>query len=115
MPSNSFQKLCKDMVNIGDKVEIRSIGKQLIFTCRGEFAEQETIIGENTGTKFEKNDVTHIIQGHFSLKHLVMFTKCTNLSSSIEIMLKNDYPIIVKYEVASLGYIKLCLAPQDDE
>jgi proliferating cell nuclear antigen len=112
MPSGGFQKLCKDMVNIGDKVEIRSIGKQLIFTCMGEFAEQETIVGENTGTKFEKNDESHIIQGVFSLKHLVMFTKCTNLSNSIEIMLKNDYPIIVKYQVASLGNINLCLAPQ---
>jgi proliferating cell nuclear antigen len=112
MPSNGFQKLCKDMINIGDKVEIRSIGKQLIFTCQGEFAEQETIIGENTGTKFEKNDESHIIQGVFSLKHLVMFTKCTNLSNSIEVMLKNDYPIIVKYQVASLGNINLCLAPQ---
>ena len=115
MPSNGFQKLCKDMINIGDKVEIRSIGKQLIFTCRGEFAEQETIVGENTGTKFENSKENNIIQGHFSLKHLVMFTKCTNLSNSIEIMLKNDYPIIVKYQVASLGYISLCLAPQVEE
>ena len=112
MPSNGFQKLCKDMINIGDKVEIKSVGKQLIFTCRGEFAEQETIVGENTGTKFENTKENNIIQGHFSLKHLVMFTKCTNLSNSIEIMLKNDYPIIVKYQVASLGYISLCLAPQ---
>lgn len=112
MPSNSFQKLCKDMVNISEKVEIRSVGRQLIFTCVGEFAEQETIVGENSGTKFEKNDDYHIIQGVFSLKHLVMFTKCTNLSNSIELMLKNDYPIIVRYQVASLGYINLCLAPQ---
>lgn len=115
MPSSGFQKLCKDMVNISEKVEIRSVGKQLIFTCKGEFAEQETIVGENNGTKFEKNDENddfHVIQGVFSLKHLVMFTKCTNLSNSIELMLKNDFPIIVRYQVASLGNINLCLAPQ---
>ena len=115
IPSNTFQKLCKDMVNIGDFVEIRSVNKQLIFSCRGEFAEQETIIGETADTNFENMDDQHITQGVFALKHLVMFTKCTNLSNSIQILFKNDYPLIVKYQVASLGFIKLCLAPKGDE
>ena len=52
-----------------------------------------------------------IIQGMFSLKYLVLFTKCTNLSSSIELYLKNDYPLIIRYQVANLGEVKLCLAP----
>jgi proliferating cell nuclear antigen len=52
-----------------------------------------------------------IVQGVFSLKYLVLFTKCTNLSSSVEIYLKNDYPLIVKFMVASLGELKLCLSP----
>ena len=53
-----------------------------------------------------------IIQGLFALKHLVLFSKCTNLCPSIEMYLKNDYPLIIKYLVASLGEIKLCLAPK---
>ena len=53
-----------------------------------------------------------IIQGNFSLKYLVLFTKCTNLSNTVELYLKNDYPLIIKYTVASLGNIKLCLSPQ---
>ena len=44
--------------------------------------------------------------------HLVLFGKCTNLCNSIQIFLKNDYPLIIKYTVASLGEIKLCLAPK---
>ena len=31
--------------------------------------------------------------------------------NQIEIFLKNNKPLIVKYNVASLGEIKLCLAP----
>ena len=54
------------------------------------------------------------MQGIFSLKHLTHFTKCTNLCNTTELYLKNDYPLIVRYQVASLGEIKLCLAPQDD-
>ena len=48
----------------------------------------------------------------FSLKHLLLFTKCTNLSNNIELYIKNDYPMIIRYGVANLGEIKLCLSPK---
>ena len=38
-----------------------------------------------------------------------------SLCQSIKIYLKNDYPIIIEYSVASLGTIKLCLAPKIEE
>ena len=53
-----------------------------------------------------------IVQGVFSIKHLVLFTKCTNLCSTMELYLKNDYPLIIRYDVSSLGSIRLALAPQ---
>ena len=52
-----------------------------------------------------------IVQGVFSLKFLCLFTRCSNLSRQVEIYLKNDYPIIVRYAVASLGNVKLALSP----
>jgi proliferating cell nuclear antigen len=57
-----------------------------------------------------KQDVTKVIQGEFSLKNLGYFIKCTNLCQQIEIYLENDLPLVVKYDVASLGTIRLCLA-----
>uniref|UniRef100_A0A6C0E8N1 Proliferating cell nuclear antigen PCNA C-terminal domain-containing protein n=1 Tax=viral metagenome TaxID=1070528 RepID=A0A6C0E8N1_9ZZZZ len=51
------------------------------------------------------------MQGEFSLKSLSHFIKCTPLCSHLEMYLGNDLPLIVKYDVASLGEIKLCLAP----
>ena len=114
MPSVDFQKICRDMHNLADNLEIKSTEKQLIFTCKGHFASQETSIGEtNAGLSFVKNEnPDEIVQGIFALKHLVLFSKCTNLCNSIELYLKNDYPLILKYSVASLGDIKLCLAPK---
>tara|TARA_Y100000389_G_scaffold84558_1_gene81235 strand:- start:21875 stop:22714 length:840 start_codon:yes stop_codon:yes gene_type:complete len=122
MKSNDFQKICRDMVNISDEMEIKAVDKNLILTCKGEFAEQETILGEcgNSGISFSKSvDVdtsavsnTEIIQGIFSLKYLTLFAKCTNLCQTIQIYLKNDYPLIVCYNVGSLGEIKMCLAPK---
>ena len=58
-----------------------------------------------------KQDASKIIQGEFSLKNLGYFIKCTNLCSQIEVYLENDLPLVVLYHVASLGKIKLCLAP----
>ena len=79
----------------------------------GDFAEQETIISENNSTvKVQKNTTSNeIVQGLFQLKHLVLFTKCTSLCPSIELYLKNDYPLILRYTVANLGEVKLVLAP----
>jgi hypothetical protein len=52
-----------------------------------------------------------IVQGLFELKFLLIFTKCTNLSTQLTLFLKNDYPIIVNYQIATLGEIKLVLSP----
>ena len=113
LPSNNFQKICRDMFNLSDNIEITTYGQQITFKCKGDVADQETSIGQSTtsGMSFIKNENSEIIQGIFSLKYLVLFTKCTNLSSSIELYLKNDYPLIIRYQVANLGEVKLCLAP----
>lgn len=115
MKSTDFQKICRDMVNISDEIEIKAVDNSLILTCKGEFAEQETVIGEcsSNGISFCQNcKDSEIIQGIFSLKYLTLFAKCTNLCPSIQIYLKNDYPLIVCYNVGSLGEIKMCLAPK---
>jgi proliferating cell nuclear antigen len=116
MPAVDFQKICRDMHNLAENIEIKSLENQLIFSCCGQFASQETSIGEtNSGLSFVQNqNPDEIVQGIFALKHLVLFSKCTNLCNNIELYLKNDYPLILKYQVASLGNIKLCLAPKCD-
>jgi proliferating cell nuclear antigen len=117
LPSSDFQKIIKDMGSIGENTEIKSVGSKLIFKCEGDFANQTTILGETqNGLKFKQNlDDTYIVQGIFSLKYLVLFTKCTNLCNQIQLYIKNDYPLIIKYAIASLGMIKLCLAPNTND
>ena len=56
MPSNEFNKICRDMSNLTDIIEIKSVGSQLIFSCKGDFATQETIMGEtDSGLTFVKS------------------------------------------------------------
>jgi len=113
LPSNDFQKLMRDMNNIADFVEIKNVDNKFILTCQGDFCSQETVLSDNELVIISGNN-KEIIQGNFNLKYLVLFTKCTNLSNTVELYLKNDYPLIIKYTVASIGSIKLCLSPQTD-
>jgi proliferating cell nuclear antigen len=112
LPSADFQKIIRDLSCISDKLEIKSVGNELIFKCSGQFASAEIHRAESDGSMgfILKQDSSKIIQGEFSLKNLGYFIKCTNLCQQIEVYLENDLPLVVKYDVASLGSIKLCLS-----
>ena len=112
LPSTDFQKIIRDLSCISDKLEIKSVGNELIFKCSGQFASAEIHRAESDGSMgfILKQDSSKVIQGEFSLKNLGYFIKCTNLCAQIEMYLENDLPLVVKYDVASLGSIRLCLA-----
>jgi proliferating cell nuclear antigen len=117
MPSAYLQKIIRDMHNLAEYIEIKNIGGKLILSCQGEFCCQETILATETqNIQIKSNENTQeIIQGIFSLKYLSIFTKCTNLCSTVEIYLKNSYPIILQYSIASMGSVKLCLAQKSED
>ena len=105
MPSIDFQNIIKDLIQLGDKVEIKSAENEFSFRLEGgDFGSQETVC-------IIPNPTKEIIQGYFLLKPLALFTKCTSMSTDIMIYLKNNYPIIIEYSVAGLGEIRLALAP----
>ena len=105
---------------LAEKLEITSSNSDLIFRCIGDFVDGETIILSESqgGVRVQKTTSagaaasSEIVQGIFELKYLVMFTKCTNLCPTIEIYLKNDYPLVLRYMVANLGEVRVVLAPQ---
>jgi proliferating cell nuclear antigen len=112
LPSADFQKIIRDLSCISDKLEIKSVGNELIFKCSGQFASAEIHRAESDESMgfILKQDSSKVIQGEFSLKNLGYFIKCTNLCPQIEIHLENDLPLVVKYNVASLGTITLALS-----
>jgi proliferating cell nuclear antigen len=114
LPTSDFQKMIRDLNSISDRIEIKSVGNDLIFSCDGAFASSKIFRSEFDGyMEFIQKppNASVIIQGEFSLKSLSLFTKCTPLCNNLEMYLGNDLPLIIKYNVASLGEIRLCLAP----
>ena len=114
MPSNDFQRLCRDMMNISETLTLNITEDNLYISCNGDFARQETIIGQAThGLVVNRHNTP--VKGNFSLKYLNLFTRGSNLCNTIELYMKNNFPLILKYNIANLGEIQYVLAPKNDE
>jgi proliferating cell nuclear antigen len=114
LPSQDFHKYCKDMAGSTDKIEIKATSNKLFFSGKGEIGNIEFEVGETNGglsIVSTTNNTNEIVQGLFELKFLLIFTKCTNLCNQVTMFIKNDYPIIITYQIAALGEIKLVLSP----
>ena len=115
MPSGFINKICRDLNSLAEVVEIKSVNKKLMLSTQGENVGDEVEIGESdNGVTIVTDDSTSIFQGLYDLKYLCVFTKCTNLCSNVDIYIKNDYPLVLRYFVASLGTIHLCLSSKTD-
>jgi len=103
LPSSDFQKLCRDMSNIGTDMEIKRYKNLISFTCSGDFANQDTAI--------ECTNIDENIAGVYSLKYLNIFTKATAMCATVQIIQETGNRfLILKYNVADLGELKFYLA-----
>lgn len=119
IPASDFHKYCKDMSLITEKIEIKCTSNKLTFGIKGaDICDAEfEILESNGGLSIDVNtdNKNEIVQGVFPLKWLNVFTKCTNISQQVVLYLKNDYPMIVAYEIASLGRIRYVLSQKDSK
>lgn len=133
IPSIQFQQIIKDIQLLeGQLVEIKTIGKQIIFSCDDGLAifktsiseidesvneEQKALLqqnGEDIRTvKFERSN-NKIMQGKFKLNFLMNFIKASHLCENMNILLTNDMPLILEYYVADLGVMRFLLMSHVD-
>lgn len=108
LPSADFQRLCRDMANIGNDIEITRSGHDFKLRCDGDFASQETCI--------KCPEESPEISGLYSLRYLNIFTKATSMCASVQIMQEEGNRfLILKYNVADLGDLKFYLATKVSE
>lgn len=133
IPSVQFQQIIKDIHLLeGKVVEIKSVGKQVIFNCDDGLAEFKTVISEIDdnlnkdqktllqqngedirSVKFEKSN-DKIVQGRFKLTHLMNFIKASHLCENMNLLLTNDKPLILEYFAADLGVLRFILVSHVD-
>jgi len=117
--TEDFHTICKDMSNIQSVMEIKCTRKSLTFTSTGDSSEKgKTYYPDENGIKinFNKDSKIDVVQGIFELKFLIMFTnKSQNLCPRLQLFMKNDYPLVVKFAVATLGKLQFCVSPHDED
>jgi len=123
LPSSDLQSIVASSKNMnGEVIKLVYRKETLTFYTEGELGKLETI-----RTKTSKEDMsirvgkresvegddTSIIEIYVKLDKLFEFTKCSSLSQTATIHLKNDYPLIIEYDVGNLGFIRLGLSPHN--
>jgi len=120
MPSAEFQRICRDLSQIGDTVVICCTKEGIKFSCSGDLGTGNIKLAQSTSTDKEEEAVTIDMKEplvlNFSLRYLNFFTKATPLSSQITLSLAPSIPLVCEYKVADFGHIRYYLAPKlDDE
>jgi len=130
MPSSEFHKVCKDMSSIADFVEIQCVNNKIVFKCKGD-GSGRTVTYKHDELEDESDDeddkkykgcvrIKHspsdpnkplIVKEIFDLKNITLFNKFTQLCTAVQLYMKSDYPLVVKYTVATLGNILVCFTP----
>ena len=117
--SDDFHKIIRDSQNISNKISIKFINTKeikntIVFSSKGDFADGESILTDAVdGVQIIKNmddDEEIIVKGTYDLKNLSLFSKCQTLCGCVELYLKNNFPLIIKYKVANLGHALLVLS-----
>tara|TARA_B110000977_G_scaffold30281_1_gene39742 strand:+ start:405 stop:1148 length:744 start_codon:yes stop_codon:yes gene_type:complete len=109
LPSIDFQKMCRDMNNIGTDVEVSRNANTFRIKCDGDFANQFTTIECVDDQNFSGD-----ISGVYSLKYINIFTKATSMCSTVQIMQEHDNRfLILKYNIANLGEVHFYIATKE--
>lgn len=113
LPSAYFQRIARDMMNLSDAMTITSQGATLTLSCEGDFASQQTVIGETNGEGLVVTTAcSDPIVGTYCLKYLTLFCRASSLCHVTELFIKKDYPLCLKYNVAGLGELRFVLGPK---
>ena len=116
MPSADLQRYCRDLFIVSDRIRLTSTAGAFELAAVGDFAAQKITVRERTsGAVFVPSKTSATSTGVFSLKFLNMFCKTTNLCQTVEILLKDGYPLIMVYRIGDMGKLQYCLAPLEDE
>lgn len=123
MPSGEFQKICRDLKEFGETVQISVKEKDAItFTVNGDIGNGAVTLKKRDNTDRDADKVgismDEPVTLAFALRYLNFFTKATPLAECVSLNITKDVPLIVAYELndsPEKGYLHFYLAPKIDD
>lgn len=118
MSAKEFHKLCKEFGSLSEHIELKCTASTLNFKCKTDSVERDkTFVTTGNADQKKSINISHvekkqlILQGVYELKDLTLFNKCSNLCGDVEIVMKNNHPLILKYTIGTAGKVLLCISP----
>jgi len=119
MPSAEFQRICRDLSQIGDSVVISCTKEGIKFSAAGDLGSGNVKLAQNASADKEEEQVIIDMQEPVSLtfacRYLNSFTKATPLSPQIQLSMSADVPLVAEYKLEDMGYIRFYLAPKIED
>lgn len=120
MPSAEFQKICRDLKEFGETMQVKASKEGITFSVQGDVGAGNVMLKPRESDKPEERvtlTVHEPVAATFALRYLVNFAKAAPLSGHVELGLGPDAPLLVKYDLekADNGHMQFYLAPKIDE
>merc|ERR1712060_261319 len=120
LPSAEFQKICRDLKEFGETMQVKATKEGITFTVQGDMGAGNVMLKPRAAEKPEDavNLTVHEqVSATFALRYLVNFAKAAPLCGTVELGLGPDAPLLVRYnlENADNGHLQFYLAPKIDE
>jgi len=120
LPSSEFQKICKDLKEFGETMQVQANKEGITFSVSGDVGTGNILLKPRESEKQEERvhlTVHEPVTATFALRYLVNFAKAAPLCGSVELGLGPDAPLQVKYDLESSdnGHMQFYLAPKIDE
>merc|ERR1712110_203048 len=120
MPSAEFQKICSDLKEFGETMQIKASKEGITFSVQGDVGAGNVMLKPRESDKPEEKVALSVLEpvtATFALRYLVNFAKAAPLCGTVELGLGPDAPLLVKYnlETGDNGYMQSYLAPKIDD
>merc|ERR1719362_1581729 len=120
LPSGEFQKICRDLKEFGETMQVKASKEGITFSVQGDVGTGNVMLKPRESEKPEERvalTVHEPVTATFALRYLVNFAKAAPLSGSVELGLGPDAPLLVKYDLerSENGFMQFYLAPKIDE
>jgi len=119
MPSTEFARICKDLSNIGESVQITVTKAGVTFSAKGDIGSAKINLTQGANVDKEEDsviiDMQEAVNLTFALRYLNFFTKATPLSSQVILSLSPEVPLVVEYDIEDIGHVKYFLAPKIED
>jgi len=119
MPSGEFQRICRDLSQIGESVVICCTKEGVKFSANGDLGTGNVKLAQTANVDKEEEAVIIEMQEPctltFALQYLNFFTKATPLSSRVTLSMSPEVPLVVEYKIGEMGFVRYYLAPKIED